>query len=223
MYTHLITLLKLEFVGLWHRIYDWLLPLGFFLVILLLFPLIFSPQPLFLKKYISSYIWLAALFTSLFSALSLFHAELEDGYLEQILLSRIPLPIILLIKSLAYWICTQLPIVILSWLIALFFGCSFYHAGIISLSLLFGTPTLSLLSFLMMGLSLGLEQPGALLGILILPLTMPILIFGTLSAEQAALSLSPIGGLSFLAGISILAITVLPLIIALSLRINLSD
>jgi heme exporter protein B len=205
------------------RSQDWLYPLGFFLIIMSFFPLAFTPDPAFLKKYITGCVWIAALLASLLSIENIFFSDLEDGCLEQQLLNPMPLAFITLIKIFAKWLCTELPLILLIPFIGLMFNLSWMTILVLVLSLLLGTPILVLLGSLGAALTFGLKQPGVLLGFLILPLTAPVLIFGVSLVQQAERALSIVGPLAFLAGLSLLAITLLPLAIAATLRIGVDD
>jgi heme exporter protein B len=212
-----------ELILLWRRSQEWLYPLGFFVIVVSLFPLTFTPDPSFLQKYIPGCIWIAALFASILSIESVFLSDLEEGYLEQLMLSPVPLTLSLLAKLSAQWLATQLPLILLTPMLAVFFNLSLATTFALCISLLFGTPILTLLGSLGAALTLGLRQQGVLLGLLILPLVTPVLIMGVNITQQAQAALSIAGPLAFLAGLSVLAITFLPWTIAATLRISLDD
>ncbi|MBV9576537.1 MAG: heme exporter protein CcmB [Gammaproteobacteria bacterium] len=212
-----------ELLVLIRRSQEWLYPLGFFIIMMSLLPLVFSPDPLFLKKYVPGYIWLAALLASLLAIETIFYADLEDGYLEQLILSPLPLPCIISIKLLAQWLITQLPLILLTPLIGFLFHLSFLTIAVLSLTLLIGTPILTLLGSLGVALTLGLRQSGVLLGLLFLPLVTPVIIFGVTSVQQIQAGFSIAAPLCFLIGLLFLAITFLPLSIAATLRISMDD
>lgn len=213
----------MECILLWRRSHEWIYPLGFFVIVISLFPLAFSPDPVLLAKIIPGGIWIAALLASLLSISNVFHADLEDGALEQLLLSRLPLAFILLAKFCAQWLLTQLPLILLMPLLGILFHLSSVTIFSLCLSLLLGTPVLTLMGGFSVALTLGLRQQGALLGLIMLPLVIPILIFGVNIAEQAQSGFSILAPLSFLAGLSLLALTVLPVTIAATLRIGMED
>ena len=214
-YTELILLIR--------RSQEWLYPLTFFMIIISLFPFAFTPDPLFLKKWIPGCVWIAALFASLLSIETIFLAEIEEGHLEQLLLSTIPLPFLMLIKLCAQWIMTMLPILLIIPLVGLLFHLASFTIFVLTLSLLFGTPCLTLIGSLSVALTLGLRQQGIILSVLILPLVTPILIFGVSSSQQEETGIAISGPLFFLAGLSLLAITFLPWVIAETLRLSLED
>ncbi|OGT38077.1 MAG: heme exporter protein CcmB [Gammaproteobacteria bacterium RIFCSPHIGHO2_12_FULL_38_14] len=206
-----------------HRSKTWLYPLCFFFIVMILFPFAFTPDPLFLKKWIPGCIWIAALFSNLLSIDSFLLNDLEDSHLEQLLLSQLPLPFVLLIKLFVQWIISILPIIMMTPVIGLWFHLSFSTIKILGLSLLVGTPCLTLISSLGVVLTLGLRQQGMLLCLLILPLIVPILIFGTSITQQASVNLSTSGPLLFLAGLSLFAATCLPFAMAATLRMSCDD
>lgn len=212
-----------ELILLWRRSHEWLYPLAFFLIVISLFPLAFTPDPVFLQKYIPGCIWIAALFASILSIENIFFSDLEEGYLEQLMVSPVPLTISLSAKLCAQWIATQLPLILLTPIVSLFFHLSATTTFAICVSLLFGTPILILLGSLGVALTLGLRQQGVLLGLLILPLATPVLIVGVNVAQQAQATLSIAGPLAFLAGLSVLAITFMPWTIAATLRVSLDN
>lgn len=212
-----------ELTLLLRRSEEWLYPLGFFVIVMSLFPLAFTPDPGFLQKYIPGCIWIAALLASLLSIENVFFTDLEEGNLEQLILSQMPLSLIIIAKLSAQWIVTELSLVILTPLISALFHLSFTSIAALCLSLLLGTPILTLIGSLGVALTLGLRQQGVLLGLLIFPLVTPVLIFGVNIVSQSQAGLSITGPLAFLAGLSMLAFTLLPWAIAASLRISMDD
>lgn len=214
-YTELILLLR--------RSQEWLYPLAFFLIVISLFPLAFTPDPAFLKKYVPGCVWIAALLASLLSVEHIFSTDLEDGHLEQILLSDLPLTAYLLTKLCAQWLVTELPLILITPLIAVMFHLPAFTTIALSLSLLLGTPILTLMGGIGVALTLGLRQQGVLLGLMLLPLVTPVLIFGVNIVQQAQAGISIAGPLSFLAGLTTFAITLIPFTIAATLRISLDD
>ena len=167
-------LFNIELVLLWRRSQEWLYPLGFFVIVITLFPLAFTPDPAFLQRYVPGGVWIAALLASLLSVETIFYADLEDGNLEQLLLSPLPLPLVMLIKLGALWVATQLPLILLTPLIGLLFHFTPQTIITLCISLLLGTPMLTLIGSLCVALTLGLRQQGTLLGLLILPLVQLI-------------------------------------------------
>lgn len=205
------------------RSHEWLHPLGFFIIIVSLFPLAFTPDPVFLQKYVPGCIWIGALLASLLSVQNVFLTDLEDGHLEQLILSPSTFTLLIFVKLSAQWLITELPLILLTPLLGWMFHLSFAAILVLCISLFLGTPILTLLGSLGVALTLGLRQQGVLIGLLFLPLVTPILIFGVTLIQQLQTGLPILGPLAFLAGLSLLAITFLPFVIAASLKIGIDD
>lgn len=214
---------KIELVLLFRRSQEWLYPLIFFMIVMSLFPIAFTPDPVFLQKFIPGGIWIAALLASLLSIENIFFTELEEGNVEQLFLSRIPLALLIFVKLSAQWIVTELPLILLTPLLGVLFHLSPSSIFSLSISLLLGTPILTLIGSLGVALTLGLRQQGVILGLLVLPLVIPVLIFGVNMVQQTEAGLSILGPLAFLGGLFVMAITLLPWVIAAALRIGLDD
>lgn len=212
LYTELLLLLR--------RSQEWLYPVGFFIMMVSLFPIAFSPDPVFLQKYLPGCVWIAALLSSLLSVQTLFLIDMEEGYLEQVILSPLPLSVFVICKLIANWIATALPLIILTPLLGILFHVSLNVIIGLVLSLLIGTPILLLVGAFSVSLTLGLRQQGILLGILMLPLVVPVLIFGVNIAQLAQAHFSVLGPALFLGGLSMLAISLLPYVIAVTIRIS---
>lgn len=223
MLTTLRSIFYFEWTLLLRRSQEWLYPLGFFAIVITLFPLAFTPDPVFLQKYVPGCIWIAALLASMLSVEHLFAADIEEAYLEQMVLSQLPLSLLLLTKLAAQWLTTQLPLILLTPIIGILFHLPFSTVWTLCLGLLLGTPVLMLTGCLGTVLTLGLRQQGVLLSLLMLPLVVPILIFGVSIVQQSQAGLSITGPLSFLAGIFFLSITLLPVTIAATIKISLDN
>ncbi|MBX3708431.1 MAG: heme exporter protein CcmB [Gammaproteobacteria bacterium] len=216
-------LFYMELTLLLRRSQEWLYPLGFFVIVISLFPLAFTPDPVFLKKYIPGCLWTTALLASLLPMENIFFTDMEDGNIEQLLLSQVPLTICMLAKFSAQWLAIELPLIILTPLIGVFFHLSATTTMALCASLLVGTPLLTLIGGLGAALTLGLRQQGVLLSLLILPLVIPVLIFGVNITQQSQAGLPITGPLAFLAGLSLLGITLLPWTIAATLHIAMDE
>ncbi|VVC76935.1 Heme exporter protein B [Aquicella siphonis] len=212
-----------ELILSWRRSQEWLYPLGFFAIVISLFPLAFTPDPAFLQKYVPGCIWIAALLASLLSVEYLFFTDSEDGHLEQLLLGPAPLSLIMGAKLGAHWLVTEFPLILLTPLLCIMFHLSLATTLALCLSLLFGTPILTLIGSLGVALSLGLRQQGVLLGLLILPLVTPVLIFGVNIVQQSQSGLSLAGPLAFLAGLSVFTVTLVPWAVAAAVRVSMDD
>ena len=177
----------------WRRGADILNPLWFFLIVITLFPFGIGPEPGLLARIAPGVVWVAALLASLLVMDRLFREDLLDGSLEQLLLLPTPLAGVVMAKVAAHWVMTGLPLLLVSPVAALLMGMNFHSAGILFLTLLLGTPTLSFLGAVGAALTVGLKRGGVLLSLLVLPLSVPILIFASAAAEAAAAGL-PVDG-----------------------------
>lgn len=200
---------------------DWLQPICFYSIIVMLYPLALTPDPIILRQYFASFVWISVLLSSLLSSESFFQADREDGYLEQLVLSSIPLVLAVYAKLLACWLVRQLPLILLTPFLALLFTIDFNTIGLLELSLVFGTPVFVLVGCLGTSLTIGLRQQGVLLALLMTPILIPILIFAISAVEQMQHGLSVSGLLLALAGTTVLAITLIPWAIAALLKISL--
>jgi heme exporter protein B len=199
---------------------DVLNPLFFFAMVSTLFPLAVGPSPEQLALSGPGVLWVAALLATLLSLNTLFLSDYEDGSLDQIILSPQPLPLLALGKSLSHWLVSGLPLVIVSPLIAITFRLPAATVGVLMLTLLLGTISLSLLGSIGAALTVGLHRGTALLSLLILPLAMPILIFGARTVSLAAADDAVAAGIYFLAAYCVLALTSAPFATAAALRIS---
>jgi heme exporter protein B len=217
------TVFYFELLLLWRRSHEWLYPIAFFVIVISLFPFAFSPDPALLQTLIPGGIWIAALFASILSVETIFQTDMEEGSLEQWMLSPVPLAFLMLAKLTAHWLSTALPLIILTPFIGWIFQLPVNAVLILTVSLLLGTPILTLLGSFGVALTLGLRQQGVMLGLLILPLCAPVLIFGVNMVLQAQAGFSAAGPLLMLAGILMLGIVGLPFATSLALRVGLDD
>lgn len=223
MLENCLAIFKLEFLLLLRRAHEWLFAIAFFFIVIMLFPLALSSDPTFLKKIVSGGIWIATLLSILLSVENLFFSDLEDGSLEQCLLSNFPLPIFVAIKLLTHWVLSTLPIILALPVLGLLFHLTAWQILLLSLSLLMTTPLITALCCLGIALTIGLRQQGVMLGLMILPLAIPLLIFGVSILQQAENNLSLHAPFAFLAGISILGMIFFPWVIAETLRMSLEE
>jgi len=165
-------------------------------------------------------IWVAALLSSMLSLGRLFAADHADGTLEQMLLGAVPLGVVVMAKGCAHWLVSGLPLVVIAPLIALQYDLAPGLYGVLALSLLLGTPVLSLIGAIGAALTLGLRGGGVLLALLVLPLYVPVLILGAGSVEMAGAGLEPDGQLLLLGALLVLAAAFAPWAIAAALRIS---
>ncbi|WP_343805766.1 heme exporter protein CcmB [Marinobacterium maritimum] len=212
-----------EFLLSFRRKSDLVNPLIFFLMVATLFPLGVSPEPGFLAQLAPGVVWVAALLATLLSMDVLFRSDYEDGSLEQLLLSPQPLFIVVLAKVIAHWMMTGLALTLMAPLLGVMLFLPAEGMPGLMLSLLLGTPTLSLVGAIGAALTVGLKKGGVLISLLVLPLYIPVLIFGS-SAVQAAVTGLPLGGyLALLGALLALALALAPLAISAALRISISS
>ena len=217
---------------MWALIYrDWqlagrrrteaLLPLVFFVVAASLFPLGVGPEPQMLRTMAPGVVWVCALLASLLSLTGLYGSDYGDGSLEQMLLSGRSLAGLALAKAIAHWAVNGLPLVIASPILGLLFDVRGPELTILVLSLLLGTPILSLLGGVGAALTLGLRSGGMLIVLLVLPLAIPVLIFGAGAVGAVSAGLSPQGHLSLLGALLLLTLLGAPWATAAALKIAL--
>jgi heme exporter protein B len=199
---------------------DMLNPLFFFAMVSTLFPLAVGPSPAQLQLNGPGVVWVAALLAALLSLNSLFLSDYEDGSLDQLILSPQPLPVLAFAKSVAHWLITGLPLVLVSPLIAITFQMPGATVGIMMVTLLFGTISLSMLGSVGAALTVGLHRGTALLSLLVLPLAMPVLIFGARTVSLAASDDAVAAGVYFLAAYCMLTLTLAPFATAAALKIS---
>ena len=194
----------------------------FFIIVVSLFPLAVSPESEKLSIMAAGVIWVAALLATLLSIERIFRSDFDDGTLEQILLSPQPMPILMLAKVTAHWLVTGLPLILVTPLLAMLMHLPMEALGVLMLTLLLGTPVLSLVGAIGVALTIGLRRGGMLLTLLVLPLYTPILIFGANAVQSTMIGLSVSGQLHLMAAILVLALTLAPLAIGAALRISVS-
>jgi len=193
----------------------------FYIVVVTLFPLATSPDRALLATLGPGVLWVAALLASLLSLPRLFALDLADGTLEQMAMSPRPLPGIVSGKILAHWLTTGLPVVLLSPLAALQYGLDAGEIGVLAAGLALGTPILSLLGAIGAALTLGVRAAGALVALLVLPLYVPVLIFGAGAVDAYRAGLAFDANLSLLGAGLIAATLGAPFAAAAAVRIAL--
>lgn len=200
---------------------DWIYPLAFYAILVSLFPLALSTDPSFLQTYFSSYIWVAAILTNLLAIENTFKCELEEGYLAQLLLSKTPLILAVYLKLTAYWLVRELPIIIITPMLALLFHLQLQSILYLVMSLTLGSFVIVCIGCLSATLTLGLRQPGMLLGLIAIPLLIPILLFGLGMNQSIEPTQTTNACVCWLAGCAVLAFTLLPPAIAAILQLSL--
>ncbi|WP_316013998.1 heme exporter protein CcmB [Roseobacter sp. HKCCA0434] len=197
------------------------LGLAFFLIVILLAPLGIGPDQQLLGQVAPGLVWVAALLACLLSLDRLFHADWEDGTLDILALSPLPLEAVVALKALAHWITTGLPLVVAGPVLALTLNLPDVAQPMLIAGLVLGTPALSAIGAIGAALTVGLRRGGLLLSLLVLPLYVPTLIFGAQIAARAGDGLEPGAALPFLAGITLLSVAAAPFVAAAALRVNL--
>ena len=196
-------------------------PLVFFLIVTTLFPLGLNLQLSLLKDMAPGVLWTAALLSSLLSLESLFKSDAEDGTLEQLALSGQSVTVIVIAKTAAHWLLSGAALVLASPLVGIALGIPSAAFGTMLASLVLGTITLSWLGSIGAALTVGLKRGNVLLSLILLPLAMPLLIFGAGATDRAISGTSPAGALYFLGSLCVFTCTLAPFAAAAALRITL--
>ena len=193
--------------------------LFFFVIVASLFPLGVGPEPALLRTMAAGVLWVAALLASMLSLGRLFADDHADGTLEQLLLSVCPLPLIVLSKMAAHWLCSGLMLSLVAPLLALQFDLPGEAIGVLLVTLLLGTPLLSLIGGIGAALTVGVRGASVLLSVLVLPLCVPVLIFGAGAVDAAVSGLAVSAHYSLLAAMLVAALFLAPWAAAAALRI----
>jgi heme exporter protein B len=199
---------------------DVLTTLIFFVMVASLFPLGVGPEPEMLRKMASGVVWVAALLASMLSLGRMFSADYLDGTLEQMLLAPQSLSMLVLGKIVAHWMLSGLPLVLIAPVLALQFDMSLQALWVLVLVLLLGTPILSMIGAIGAALTLGLRGGGVLVSLLVLPLCIPVLIFGTGAVEAVSTGMTIVPHVSLLGAMLLLALVFTPWVTAQALRIS---
>lgn len=199
---------------------QWLNPLLFFVIVVTLFPLGIGPGPNMLATIAPGVLWVSALLAMMLSLDALFANDFRDGTLEQMVLGGYPLSVVVIGKVMAHWVTSGLPLVLLSPLLGLMMQLPQGAYTVLVASLLLGTLSLSFIGGIGAALVVSLNQGGVLLSLLVLPLTVPVLIFGSGAVSSAGMGLDIAAHLSLLAAIALLSVSLAPLAIAGALRVG---
>jgi heme exporter protein B len=220
MFEVFLTIVKRDLVLAMRRRSDVFTTLFFFVIVVSLFPLGIGPEMNTLRLIAPGVVWVAALLASMLALERLFSADFEDGTLEQMLLTPQPLILLVLGKVAAHWLVTGLPLVLMAPLLGLQYDLSVEALGVLMMSLLLGTPALSLIGAIGAALTLGLRGGGVLVSLLVLPLCIPVLIFGAGAVEANVSGLGEQGHVSMLGAILLLSLILAPLATAAALRVS---
>lgn len=195
-------------------------PVVFFIIVCALFPLALGSSDEVLSPLSAGAIWVAALLASLMSLDHLFRDDFDQGVLEQMELSELPFYQLVAAKIFAHWVMTGLPLVLLSPLLALMLFMPGEVYGVLLISLLLGTPLMSLIGAVGAALTVGVRRGSVVIALLVLPLYMPVLIFGSTAPLMAQQGIAPLGQILWLAAMLVLFATLAPLAAAYALRVN---
>jgi heme exporter protein B len=196
-------------------------PLIFFVIVVTLFPLALSPTATELRDLGTGVLWVAALLSSLLALDGLFRGDADDGSLEQLLLCPVPITLTVLAKVAAHALVTLVPLLCLVPLLALSFNIPLQALPTLALALLFAAPTLSVLVALGAALTVSLRRGGSIVGLLVLPMTGPLLIFGTRATDLSVNGEPAAAPLLLLAALAALALSLGPLAIAAAVKVGL--
>ena len=205
----------------WRRRSDVLSTLFFFVIVVSLFPLGIGPETQLLRAIAPGVVWVAALLASMLSLNRIFENDYHDGTLEQMLLTPQPLYLVILGKVLAQWLVSEVPLVLIAPLLGVQFDLSPNTLLILFVSLLIGTPVLSLIGSIGAALTLGLRSSSVLIALLILPLYIPALIFGAGAVDASIIGVSPQPNIYLLGALLILSLGFAPWATSAALRISL--
>jgi len=193
----------------------------FFVIVISLFPLGVGPEPETLRTIAPGVVWVAALLASMLALVRLFASDYADGTLEQLALSPQPLVVLALAKILAHWLVTGVPLVLIGPVLGLQFDLPAQALWVMTLGLLLGTPVLSMIGAVGAALTLGVRGAGGLLALLVLPLYIPVLIFGASAVSASVAGMSVGGHLSLLGAFFLIALVFAPWATAAAIRIAL--
>ncbi len=219
MFETLLLIIRRDLTIALRRRSDIFTTLVFFVIVVSLFPLGIGPELDTLRLIAPGIVWVGALLASMLALELMFSADHRDGTLEQMLLSPQPVSLLVVGKVLAHWLVTGVPLVLIAPLLGLQYDLSWPALQTLILSLLLGTPTLSLIGAIGAALTLGLRSGGVLLALLVLPLYIPVLIFGAGAVEATVSGLGGDSHLLMLAAILVLSLVLAPLATSAALRV----
>jgi heme exporter protein B len=215
-------LLKRDLTLAYRRRAEMVNPLLFFVLVTAMFPLGIGNDPKLIEAVGPGVIWVAALLAALLSLDAMFRSDYDDGSLEQFMLSAHPVSVLVLAKVLAHWLVTGLPLFIAAPLLAVLLNIPTEAIPTLMLTLVLGTPVLSLIGSVGVALTVGLRRGGVILSLLVLPLYVPVLIFATDAVKTAIVGIPTSAQISILSAMLVGSLVLAPLATAASLRISLS-
>lgn len=222
MLSALFTVIQRDLLVAFRRRAELMNPVLFYVIVVTLFPLGVSPDVEFLSQLAPGVVWVAALLAALISMESIFRQDFDDGSIEQLFLSQHPPTLLIFGKVIAHWLITGVPMLVIIPLMALLLYIPNQAIPTLFVTVLLGTPILSLIGAIGVALTAGLRGGGVLLGLLVLPLYIPVLIFASSAVGSAIDGLAVSGQLAILGAGLILALILAPLAISASLKISMS-
>lgn len=215
-------LVRRDLTLVWRRRGDAANPILFALIVVALFPLVIGPEPEQLRRIAAGVVFVAVLLAGLLALDTLFRGDHEDGSLEQLVLSPHPLSLLLACKIAVHWLTTALPLILVAPLLGELMHVDETLRWLLPATLLLATPLLSLIGAVCVALTVGMHRSGMLLALLVLPLYVPVLIFGAGACNAAQSGLPFLAPLLWLGAALVLALVLAPLACAAALRISLS-
>jgi heme exporter protein B len=212
-----------EILTTFRKSHSWLTPLLFFIIVVCLFPLALGPDNELLNKIAPAIIWVAALLAVVMSIATIFSDDADHGCLDLLLLSPRSLTLLVLCKTISHWLSHCLPLIILTPLLGLLLHLNFHTQLVLIVTLLLGTPVLSMLGAIGAGLTVGVRQQGLLLPVLIMPLYIPVLIFGT-GSVMATATMQPVNGyFAILGALALFSLAFAPWLTGMALRVGVNQ
>ena len=194
----------------------------FYVIVFTLFPLAIGQDPTQLQALAPGVIWIAALLATLLGLEGLFRSDFDDGSLEQLVLTTGPVALLILGKILAHWCVTGLPLLLVTPLLAPMMQLTGLSTAVLLLTLIIGTPILSLVGGVGTALTVGTRRGGVLLSLIVLPLYVPVLVFGSSAVQNAGLGLPIAGQIYLLSAMAVLALCLAPIAAAAAIKISLN-
>lgn len=217
-----LAVLRRDLLLVWRRRGDALNPLLFAIIVVSLFPFALGPERTVLERIAAGTIFVAELLAMLLTFDALFRSDLEDGSLEQLVVSPHPLSLLLACKIFIHWLTTALPLIVIAPLLAELLHLPGHVLPVLLVALLLATPLLSLIGAVCVALTIGMRRSGMLLTLLVLPLIVPVLIFGAGACNAAQSGFAFHAPLLWLGAWLVLALVLAPLATATALKISLS-
>ena len=218
----MITIIKRDLKCVSQNLSGAIQPIGFFLIVISLFPLAVTPEPEILQRIAPGVIWISALLATLLALDNLFKEDFNNGTIDQMFIAANSLYVVALARIISHWLISGLPLIVMCLIIAMMLQVPAHAVDALAASLLLGTPTLSMVGSIGAALTVGLRYSGVLLTMITLPLYIPVLIFGASCISSDLIGLQWTGQAYLLSAILVLSVTLAPFATAAALRINLN-